>query len=123
MLAALSRDNSRIAIEKEHFFTFSAPQRLSCFLIRLCTMQSLPSDRFTLPYSKSVIASTLGMEPESLSRAFTKLRKIGVSVNGDEVSIANKEALVDYVCAACSVSEDCETCGAVRSSCAHRLQA
>ena len=33
-----------------------------------------------LPYDKTLIAGRLGLQPESLSRAFAKLKQIGVSI-------------------------------------------
>jgi CRP/FNR family transcriptional activator FtrB len=48
---------------------------------------------FELPCDKKTLASLLGMTPENLSRAFTTLRPYGVSVNGSQVSLADKTAL------------------------------
>ena len=50
-----------------------------------------------LPYEKALIAKRLGMTPESLSRALFKLRPLGVSVNQENVSIADVAALRRYV--------------------------
>lgn len=47
----------------------------------------------TLPHEKRVLASLLGMTPENLSRAFTRLAGHGVSVNGPEVTLSKPEAL------------------------------
>jgi CRP-like cAMP-binding protein len=110
MLAAVSKSSSRMTIDREHMVTLKTPQRIGCFLMRLCDIHQLDPKKFTLPYSKATIASKLGMEPESFSRALAKLKEIGVMVNGNEVSIHSVSALNDYVCSACSVSEDCETC-------------
>lgn len=110
MLAAISKSSSRMAVDREHLVTLKTPQRIGCFLMRLCHLHGLNPSRFSLPYSKSTIASKLGMEPESFSRALAKLKEVGVTVSGNDVSIASTDALNDYVCNSCSVSEDCETC-------------
>lgn len=114
LLAAISRKSSRSMIDTEHLQILRAPQRVGCFLMRLCDIHGFNPTHFTLPYSKSTIASKLSMEPESFSRALNKLKEIGVAINGNEVNIADMRALDDYVCSACSVSEDCETCHSMR---------
>jgi hypothetical protein len=40
-----------------------------------------------LPYDKTLIAGELGLTPESLSRAFAKLRSIGVTVDASQVAV------------------------------------
>jgi len=40
-----------------------------------------------LPYDKVLIAARLGLKPESLSRAFAKLRSFGVSVHAEHVTV------------------------------------
>jgi hypothetical protein len=46
-----------------------------------------------LPYDKSLIAGQLGLQPESLSRAFAKLRTIGVVVDASRVEVRDVAAL------------------------------
>jgi len=50
----------------------------------------------TLPYDKNLIAGRLGMKPESLSRAFAKLRAQGVTVRQNHAAIADVERLQSY---------------------------
>ena len=63
----------------------SAPQRIGCFLLRLCTNQH-PKRRlfqFTLWHEAALIADTLGMKGATFSRALTILKmKTGARVNG-----------------------------------------
>ena len=40
-----------------------------------------------LPYDKVLIAARLGLKPESLSRAFAKLRAVGVAVHAAHVAV------------------------------------
>lgn len=59
--------------------------------------------RVVLPCEKHQLAERLGMQPESLSRAFARLRAIGVETDrGDGVIIADLEALGRY----CQGGED-----------------
>lgn len=49
-----------------------------------------------LPYDKVLIAGRLGMKPESLSRAFAKLRDQGVTIRQNNAAIADIAALRDF---------------------------
>ncbi|OUS11902.1 hypothetical protein A9Q97_06840, partial [Rhodospirillales bacterium 47_12_T64] len=63
----------------------STAERLSMFLIELSGLVKGESV-ITLPYDKRVIADKLGMSPETLSRTFAKLKKVGVrTVPGNKV--------------------------------------
>ncbi|MFD2207521.1 Crp/Fnr family transcriptional regulator [Kiloniella antarctica] len=71
-------------------------ERLSMFLIELSGKVEGQS-QLTLPYDKRVVADKLGMSPETLSRTFAKLRKVGVhTTSGNKVDIDDVEKLVDY---------------------------
>lgn len=70
-------------------------QRVAHFLIRLCTCKS-GSCVVTLPYDKLLIAGRLGMKPESLSRAFAKLKKVGVQITRHHATIDDIERLQAY---------------------------
>ena len=66
----------------------SAPQRIGCFLLRLCTDDTQKDAVFNLPYDKTLIADTLGMKGATFSRALTILKmKTGARVNGTRVEI------------------------------------
>ncbi|MCB2128181.1 MAG: Crp/Fnr family transcriptional regulator [Rhodobacteraceae bacterium] len=71
-------------------------QRVAEFLLKLA-----PCDRgecaVRLPYDKVLIAGRLGMKPESLSRAFAKLKPVGVRITQNTADIADLDALRDYV--------------------------
>jgi CRP-like cAMP-binding protein len=61
-------------------------RRVALFLVRLCRQEQGPCT-VELPLDKTFIAARLGMQPETLSRAFAKLRQQGVEVSGDRVAI------------------------------------
>ncbi len=52
--------------------------------------------RVHLPYDKKILASQLGMTPESLSRAFARLRDLGVSSEGGSVTICDVSCLREF---------------------------
>jgi len=97
--------------ELEHLTVQNAPQRIGCFLLRLCVNRGKEERSTTLhlPYDKTLIASRLGMKPETFSRALTKLRsEIGIEVNGATVIIENIDDLLSYCCGFCSDTFPCE---------------
>ncbi len=67
-------------------------QRVAEFLIELAPVET-GSCVVTLPYDKVLIAGRLGMKPESLSRAFAKLRGVGVRITRNNASIESVERL------------------------------
>ena len=67
-------------------------ERLANYLLTQRARQG-NNDVITLPHEKRVLASLLGMTPENLSRAFSKLSAQGVSVEGASVSFGKVQAL------------------------------
>lgn len=70
----------------------SGSQRVAEFLLELCP-EGAESATVTLPYDKILIAGRLGMKPESLSRAFARLRDYGVTIHHASATIASVSAL------------------------------
>lgn len=75
----------------------SGVQRLAEFLVDLAEANdaeaAVATKQFMLPYNKALIAGQLGLQPESLSRAFAKLREFGVQIDGNFARIENLERL------------------------------
>ena len=71
-------------------------QRVAEFLLELASCQH-GSCEVTLPYDKVLIAGRLGMKPESLSRAFARLKDHGVVIRQNIAAIADVASLRDYV--------------------------
>jgi CRP/FNR family transcriptional regulator, dissimilatory nitrate respiration regulator len=67
-------------------------ERLAEFLLQLAPGQAQSTD-IVLPCEKSVIASYLGMKPESFSRSLKELKSYGVSNRGRRVHIEDRERL------------------------------
>ncbi|NOD94747.1 cyclic nucleotide-binding domain-containing protein [Ruegeria sp. HKCCD4884] len=70
-------------------------QRVAEFLLNLCEIESGACE-VELPYDKMLIAGRLGMKPESLSRAFSRLKSVGVKINRNHADIADIDVLRDY---------------------------
>ena len=67
-------------------------QRVAQFLADLTDLETGPCE-VNLPYNKRLIAGHLGMQPESLSRAFARLREHGVRVDANKAEIDDIAAL------------------------------
>lgn len=70
-------------------------QRVAEFLLEICEKDS-GSCVVKLPYDKVLIAGRLGMKPESLSRAFSKLKPLGVKIARNEAVIDDIDRLREY---------------------------
>lgn len=79
---------STIADDRLH----TAPQRVARYLKKQCPTGA-HNFSFRLPYQKNLLAGQLGLAPEALSRAFSHLRRHGVSVRGRLVQVSDPEAL------------------------------
>jgi len=67
-------------------------ERLANYLMTQRVRQG-QQDEIILPHEKRVLASLLGMTPENLSRAFSKLSAQGVTVDGSSVQFSKPQAL------------------------------
>jgi len=95
MLGAMSRHLHSLVNQVEQLQTRSSAQRLAQFLVSLAPVEA-GSAVIALPYDKSLIAHRLGMKPESLSRAFARLRSQGVSTDGNRVLVDDMTRLQEY---------------------------
>lgn len=70
-------------------------QRVAEFLLELTPCETGACE-VTLPYDKVLIAGRLGMKPESLSRAFVRLKALGVTIRQNIALIEDVSLLRDY---------------------------
>jgi len=73
----------------------SGAERLAAYLLALATQAEGPAS-VTLPEERKLIASRLGLTPETLSRAFRGLAAYGVSGHGRQVEIAELARLREF---------------------------
>lgn len=95
ILASMSRHLRRLVQQVEQLTVKSAAERLAGFLYRLCPKEPGPVV-IRLPFDKSLVAGRLGMQPETLSRALARLRRIGVKTHGLEVTIPDVGTLARF---------------------------
>lgn len=86
MIASTSQHVHPLMQQVEQLKARSGLQRVAEFFVSLSSVERGPCE-ITLPYDKVLIAGWLGLEPESLSRAFAKLKSLGVEVHASHVSI------------------------------------
>jgi len=95
MLAATFVHLQSLVAQVEALKAQTGAQRVAEFLLELAQCET-GECAVTLPYDKVLIAGRLGMKPESLSRAFSKLREFGVTIRQNHASIASVEVLRDF---------------------------
>lgn len=92
MLGSMSQHLHRLVQDVEQLQTRSATRRVVDFLLRQCR-QSDGAAEVALPYDKTLLARRLGMQPESLSRIWARLRQYGVQTEQHRVMIRDVDAL------------------------------
>jgi len=95
MMASMSGRLRRLVRQIEQLTVRSSTERLAAFLLSLCEADS-GSVMIRLPLEKALIAGRLGMQPETFSRALSKLRQHGVRCRGNEVTIQDVAALAAF---------------------------
>lgn len=92
MIASICQHMHYLVQRVEQLKAQSGVQRLAEFLASLTASED-GACALVLPYDKALIAGELGLTPESLSRAFAKLRGIGVTVEASRVAVADMARL------------------------------
>lgn len=109
MLSSMAKYRRQQDREIEHRSIQNASQRIGCFLLRLIKQDEEGKIQIHLPYDKMLVASRLGMQPETFSRALKKLQnETGIEVKGATITMQNMDQLVSYSCAACSSEFPCK---------------
>lgn len=92
ILAAMSSHLQLLVHQVEQLTLLTSTERVANFLAELCP-DNVPAAIIQLPLEKALIAGHLGMQPETLSRSLSKLRRLGVDTKGREVCIPDIKAL------------------------------
>jgi len=86
MIASMSQRLHQLMQQVEQLKAQSGVQRVAEFLASLAPVDH-GSCVIALPYDKLLIAARLGLRPPTLSRIFTKLRSVGVTVHASHVAV------------------------------------
>ncbi len=84
-----------LVAEVEQLKAHTGAQRVAQFLLSLTHLEEGPCT-VTLPFDKILIAGRIGMKPESLSRAFSRLKSQGVKISQNHAEIADVAHLHDF---------------------------
>lgn len=95
MLTATYAHLHNLVAQIEQLKAQTGPQRVAEFLLDLAESK-IGTCSVQLPYDKVLIAGRLGMKPESLSRAFSKLKEHGVRINQNYAEIDDLDMLRAY---------------------------
>jgi len=95
ILASMSCQLHRLVNQVEELVLKSSVERVAGYLSELCPNDAGPA-LIRLPLDKAVIAQRLGMQPETLSRSFARLRNLGVESKGGQVRIDDVSALRQF---------------------------
>lgn len=96
MMGAMSRYLRQNISLLHQLSALSSAERLADFLLGLTDVYE-GGAKINLPHDKSLVAARLGMQPETFSRALAKLKGVGVSNTGSEVSVDNVAALRQFI--------------------------
>jgi CRP-like cAMP-binding protein len=117
MLKVMAKYRRQQDVEIEHRSIQNASQRIGCFLLRLADQRQVGPVTIHLPYDKTLVASRLGMQPETFSRALAKLKdRTGIIVKGATIELDSLDQLAEYSCAACSSEFPCKDLRAVQNA-------
>lgn len=92
MIASTSQHLHHLVQQVEQLKAQSGVQRVAEFLASL-SLAKQGKCAIALPYDKVLIAARLGLTPESLSRAFARLRAVGVIIDASQVVVKDIAAL------------------------------
>lgn len=95
-LEASVRRNKVLVKQIEQIKSHSGAQRIAGFLRGLCRVDC-GSCSVDLPFDKALIASWLGVKPETLSRVFKRLQPYGVDVSKNHATISSVERLTRFI--------------------------
>ncbi len=96
VLSSAFRHLHGLVAQLEQLKAHTGAQRVAEFLLELCD-GDCEACTIKLPYDKSLIAGRLGMQPQSLSRAFNRLEAHGVKISHNQATIADVDKLREYM--------------------------
>lgn len=96
MLSATYAHLHGLVAQVEALKAQTGAQRVAEFLLELATCSEGRCE-VVLPYDKVLIAGRLGMKPESLSRAFARLKEQDVAIKQNVAIIGDVTVLRDYI--------------------------
>ena len=106
MLAASARRNQELRDHIEQLTLRSAEERVGRFMLQIRSQTNKRSLAVELPFDKLLIASYLGIKPETLSRTLQIFKERGFTVNRNHITAPD----VEYLCNFCdsTLADQCK---------------
>ncbi len=108
VMSSMSQRMNKLELKIEHMEMMNASQRVGCFLLGICRGIKENRAEIQLPVDKALVAASLGMKPETFSRALAPLKDIGVESKGPAVIVGDVKKLQEYTCNSCSRPIECD---------------
>jgi len=96
LLAATVRRCNELRDRIEQLALHSAERRVGRFLLQMRMVSGGNGNEIVLPFDKSMIASYLGIKPETFSRALLVFKNKGFKVGRSHLAIPHEHALCEY---------------------------
>lgn len=96
LLKILSRHYKNAIHQIDSIVAKSPVERLGYYFLKLHMEQGSDSMEIALPFQKSTIANHLGITPETFSRALAQIKKMGIDVEQDKLSLRDAYALCHF---------------------------
>lgn len=98
-------------------------QRVGYYFLQKHLEHGPDTMEFELPFKKSTIANHLGITPETFSRALAQIRKMGVDIEGEKITLKDAYSLCHFcdldTAHTCTISdkEECPHCPLHKEAC------
>jgi len=96
LMKILSRHYKNAIQQIDSIVTKSPVERLGYYFLKLHMEQGSDSMDIALPFQKSTIANHLGITPETFSRALSQIKKIGIDVDHEKLTLRDAYALCHF---------------------------
>ncbi len=96
LLRIVTRHYKNAMQQIDSIITKNPVERLGYYFLKQHLEQGAESMDFSLPFQKSIIANHLGMTPETFSRALSQLKKLGIDVDHENMTLRDAYALCHF---------------------------
>lgn len=96
LLKIVTRHYKNAIQQIDSIITKSPVERLGYYFLKKHLEQGSDSMEISLPFQKSMIANHLGMTPETFSRALHQIKKLGVDVDQEKLTLRDAYALCHF---------------------------
>lgn len=96
LLRIVTRHYKNAIQQIDSIVTKTPVERLGYYFLKQHLEQNLDSMDISLSFKKSMIANHLGMTPETFSRALSKIRKMGINVDQEKLTLRDAYTLCHF---------------------------